>query len=58
MLQSCLYGNTSNAERKEARTERLDEEKSSTGLENKEKCRNAAELTRGQVLHVVPCDSK
>ena len=36
----------------------LDEEKSTTGLENKEKYGNATELTSGQALHVVPCDSK
>ena len=36
----------------------LDEEKSSTGLQTKEKCGNATKLTRGQALHVVTCDSK
>ena len=36
----------------------LDKEKSLTGLEDKEKHGNAAELTRSQALHVVLCGSK
>ena len=31
-----------------------DEEKSSTGLEDKAKHRSATKLTHGQILHVVP----
>jgi len=29
-----------------------------TGLEDEEKHGNATKLTRGQALHMVPCDSK